>query len=171
MFYPMIVTKMKRGFNFRVMMMMMPMALVFGVGMLLAACSAQPGTASSTNPTGTAGQAAANPTAPAASAPTAAPGGSSSASVSFSKDVEPIFQGRCVSCHGGPNPQRGLDLSTYASVMAGSANGPVVVPGNPDSSRLIQMVTQGMMPKSGPKLLPSQIQILTEWVQAGAPNN
>ncbi|MGD0612477.1 MAG: c-type cytochrome domain-containing protein [Anaerolineales bacterium] len=168
MFIPVVVTKMKHRFNRR---MMMQIALVVGISILLAACSSQPGTTSSPSPTATTSQAAANPKAPAANAPTVTSGGSSSASVSFSKDVEPIFQSRCVTCHGGPNPQRGLNLSTYASVMAGSANGPVVVPGNPDSSRLIQMVTQGLMPKSGPKLLPSQIQILTEWVQAGALNN
>jgi hypothetical protein len=98
-------------------------------------------------------------------------GGSSAAAVSFTKDVEPIFQSRCVNCHGGQQTQRGLDLTQYSSVMAGSTNGAVVVPGNPDSSTLIQMVVQGKMPKRGPQLLPGQVQILTDWVKAGAPNN
>jgi len=141
----------------------MHLAMVLATGVLLAACSTQPGTTTNPNPTGTSGQSAANPTAPSA--------GSSPAAVSFSKDVEPIFQSRCVSCHGGAHTQRGLDLTTYASVMAGSVNGPVVVAGNPDTSLLMQMILQGKMPKSGPKLQPNQVQILTEWVQAGAPNN
>jgi hypothetical protein len=55
--------------------------------------------------------------------------------------------------------------------MAGGVDGPAVLQGNPTNSLLIQMVVQGKMPKSGPLLLPSQIQILTQWVQEGAPNN
>jgi hypothetical protein len=64
-----------------------------------------------------------------------------------------------------------IALTNYTSLMVVSVNGPVVVAGNPDSSPLIQMILQGKMPKSGPKLQPNQVQILTEWVQAGAPNN
>jgi uncharacterized membrane protein len=146
-------------------------SLVFIAAMVLAACSGQPGTSSGSTSAGTTGQTAANPTAPASSAPTAKGGGSSAASVSFSKDVQPILQSRCINCHGGARTQRGLDMSSYASLMAGSVNGAVVVPGNPSGSLIIQMVTQGKMPKNGPGLTPSQIQILTQWVQLGAPNN
>jgi len=97
---------------------------------------------------------------------TATPG-----TVSFSKDVMPILQSRCVNCHGGQHTQKGLDMTSYASLMAGGDNGTVITPGNPDQSSFIQMVVQGKMPKSGPHLLPSQIQLLTDWVKAGALNN
>ena len=31
--------------------------------------------------------------------------------VSFSNDIQPIFDARCVGCHGGPTPSAGLDLT------------------------------------------------------------
>lgn len=91
--------------------------------------------------------------------------------VSFSKDVLPIFQSVCVKCHGGENTNVSLVLKSYADVMAGSENGPVVDPGNSGNSLLIELITNGKMPKKGPKLLPGQIRVITQWVDAGAPNN
>ena len=88
--------------------------------------------------------------------------------VSFQKDVQPIFRARCVACHGGT---RGLFLNNYANVLQGSANGPVVVPGDPAGSRLVQYVASGFMPYGGPTLTPAQVQTLVNWVAAGAPNN
>jgi len=139
-----------------------PAALLVLAVVALAACSGQAG------PSAGAG---ANPTAPAGAAATTAPGGSSAGAVSFSKDVEPILQSRCITCHGGQQTQRGLDLTSYSGVMAGSVNGPVVVAGNPDGSLLMQMILQGKMPKRGPKLLPGQVQTLTDWIKSGAPDN
>jgi hypothetical protein len=55
--------------------------------------------------------------------------------------------------------------------MAGSNNGSVVTPGDIVNSFLIEQVVSGEMPKRGPKLLPSQIRTLSDWVAAGAPNN
>lgn len=150
MFLPLIVSPLKRALNIRSMMLL---ALITSAGILLAACSSQPGTTS------------------AAGQPTAASGSSPAASVSFSKDVQPILQSRCVNCHGGAHTNKGLNLSTYAGVMAGGADGPAVVAGDPNSSMLLQMVTQGKMPKSGPLLQPGQIQILNAWVKSGAANN
>ena len=93
------------------------------------------------------------------------------ASVSYSKDAMPILQSRCLSCHGGGRASRGLSFDTYDTLMAGSKNGPVIIPGDPNGSRLIQLVQSGTMPKQGPKLTPDQIQILIDWILAGALNN
>jgi hypothetical protein len=91
--------------------------------------------------------------------------------VSYAQDVQPIFDARCDRCHMGNHPSEGLDLGSYEAVMAGSQNGPVIVPGNADDSLLIEKVLDGEMPKRGPHLTDTQIQILTDWVNAGAPNN
>lgn len=90
------------------------------------------------------------------------------APVSFKADVQPIFQARCVNCHGGT---AGLSLNSYRNVMHGGVHGPVIVPGNPAGSSLIQRVSNGAMPASGPRLTTAQIQTLVNWVAAGAPNN
>jgi mono/diheme cytochrome c family protein len=88
--------------------------------------------------------------------------------VSFRNDVQPIFNTRCVSCHGG---MEGIYLDNYSDVMKGSFGWPVVVPGVPENSRLIQLVSSGYMPYGGPPLTQGQIQKLANWVAAGAPNN
>lgn len=88
--------------------------------------------------------------------------------VSYQSDIQPIFDTRCVSCHGNAV---GLTLNSYDSVLGGSINGPVVLPSNPASSRLIQNVNSGFMPLGGPPLTEVQVQTLSDWVAAGAPNN
>jgi mono/diheme cytochrome c family protein len=93
------------------------------------------------------------------------------ATVSFSADVLPIFESRCIGCHGGERTQEGLDLKTHASLMAGSNNGFVVTPGDAADSLLVELVANQKMPKRGPKLTPPQVQVITDWVNQGAPDN
>jgi len=93
------------------------------------------------------------------------------AAVSYSRDVQPLLESRCAKCHMGEHVSEGLDMKTYESLMTGSQNGPVITPGDADDSLLIQKVIAGEMPKRGPKLTPVQIQLLTDWIDAGAPNN
>lgn len=95
----------------------------------------------------------------------------SSVAVSYANDVRPILESRCSSCHMGEFVSEGLDMNTYDSLMAGSQNGPVIVPGEANDSLLVQKVTEGKMPKRGPKLTPAQIQLITDWIDAGALNN
>lgn len=111
------------------------------------------------------------PTEAPAEDPTEAPAEASNASVSFSNDVFPIIDSRCINCHGGERIEEGLLMRSYAELMAGSDNGPVIVPGDPANSLLVELVTAQEMPKRGPKLTPPQVQTITEWVAAGAPNN
>ena len=91
--------------------------------------------------------------------------------VSFSTDILPIFQSRCIGCHGGERTQEGLDLKTHASLMAGSSNGFVVMPGDSANSLLVELVVNQKMPKRGPKLTPPQVELITEWVNQGAADN
>ena len=91
--------------------------------------------------------------------------------VSFSADVLPIMESRCVNCHGGERVEDDLYLRSYDEIMAGSRNGSVIIPGNPEDSLLVEVVVTQEMPKRGPKLTPIQVQLLSDWVAAGAPNN
>lgn len=108
-------------------------------------------------------------------APTYAPAAfgtsSASGSVSFTKDILPIFQNTCVSCHGGDKTEKGLDLKTYASAMAGSQRGAVIVVGDAGNSLLFMSVASGKMPKRGDKLTSEQIQLIMNWINAGAQDN
>lgn len=94
-----------------------------------------------------------------------------SGEVSFSRDILPVLQSRCINCHGGQRTSEGLDMKTYQALMAGSQNGSVVTPGDAANSLFVTLSAEGKMPKRGPKLTPAEIKLLTDWVNAGAPNN
>src|SRR4051812_33536351 len=64
----------------------------------------------------------------------------------FEKDVLPIFQKYCFTCHGQSAPKLGLDLRTAASTLKGTYNGPVIVKGSPEKSVLWQKVSTHAMP-------------------------
>lgn len=105
-----------------------------------------------------------------ASAPTTDPA-ASGATVSFASDILPLFQSRCLNCHGGNRTEEGLSLRTYEEVMAGSEGGLVIVPGDAAHSNLFELVATQKMPKRGPKLTPDQVQLLETWINEGALNN
>ena len=112
------------------------------------------------------------PTEPAAAtdAPVTQPA-AEGATVSFANDVLPIIESRCINCHGGDRTEEGLNLTSHANILAGSDNGPVVIPGDAANSLFVEMVATQKMPKRGPKLTPAQIQVFTDWVNEGAPDN
>lgn len=101
-------------------------------------------------------------------APTEPP---ATAPVSFANDVMPILQSRCLNCHGGQDTRAGLSIASYDALMAGSSSRAVIIPGDAANSLLVQLIQQGQMPKRGPKLTPEQLQILIDWIMAGALNN
>jgi mono/diheme cytochrome c family protein len=103
--------------------------------------------------------------------PTEAPTEAANTTISFVNDVYPIFDSRCVNCHGGQRIEEGLIMLSYDELMAGSKNGPVILPGDVEGSLLVELIANQEMPKRGPKLTPPQVQIITKWVAAGAPNN
>jgi hypothetical protein len=92
-------------------------------------------------------------------------------SVSFANDVFPIFENYCTKCHGVEQIKEGLDMRTYDGLMVGSFNGPVITPGNANDSFLVEQILKGKMPKRGPKPTTEQIQIIINWINAGALNN
>lgn len=91
---------------------------------------------------------------------------------SFAKDIAPILEAHCRSCHGTLG---GLDLSSYERTMNSGEHKPVIVAGNPDGSLLIQKVrkqqTIGTEMPPGGALPADEIDLLVRWIAAGAPNN
>ncbi len=86
--------------------------------------------------------------------------------------VDAIFRKYdCVACHNdGPNSAMGLHLTSRSNVLQGSSSGPVIVPRDPNSSRIIAMVRgtgSKRMPPQGHPLGPNEIQILSDWIQEG----
>lgn len=86
--------------------------------------------------------------------------------LTYTEAIKPLFDGRCSSCHGTAAIE-GLDLTTYAGAMAGSNNGPVINPGDPEGSLLVQKQTD-TMPHFG-QLTKEELQLVIDWIEAGAP--
>lgn len=95
--------------------------------------------------------------------------------VSFSQHVKPIFDKRCLSCHG-KRTKGGYSVLTYDSVMTSGDNPPVIVAGDAANSILAQMLrgietpAGGQMPPSRP-LPQQQIELIEKWINQGAQNN
>jgi len=90
--------------------------------------------------------------------------------ISFSKDVQPVFTSQCVTCHktGGKAP----DLSTGRSYSA-LINGNYVVVNSPTTSTLYLVCKPG---GSGGKDMSSyissnQLDLISRWINAGAKND
>jgi hypothetical protein len=91
------------------------------------------------------------------------------AQVDYNTEIQTIFNANCTSCHiNGGAYQQGLDLSSYDSLMAGSNNGAVIVPGDHANSLLWQKVNSGDMPQNNPDLNSDEVDLIAQWIDEGA---
>src|SRR5262249_1425758 len=73
----------------------------------------------------------------------------------FETKIRPILVTKCYMCHSSTlkTPMGGLMLDTKAGLLKGGASGPVVVPGKPAESRMLQALrytdTHLQMPPKG----------------------
>jgi len=80
--------------------------------------------------------------------------------------IEPVFSAKCGSCHKGDSGFASLDLSTYATALAGGATGPGIVPGDPNSSVIYEKQDAG---GHAGQLTDTELATLRAWIDAGAP--
>lgn len=99
--------------------------------------------------------------------------GAASGEATFAAKVLPILQAKCQMCHNPDTKLGEFDASTYEAVMQGTNDGPVVIPGDVAKSLLAQLL-QGsngkLMPPFG-ALPPEDVQVILDWIKAGAQNN
>ena len=91
---------------------------------------------------------------------------------SFEKDISPILTRRCHDCHGADVQEAKLDLRTLSTLLRGGESGPAVIPGDPENSLLIDLLTRGQMPPGqGKKLTSDELSLIRQWVKARTPAN
>ena len=78
--------------------------------------------------------------------------------------AQAILQKNCAMCHGAQNPAFGINVLKRESLIATK----MVLPGKAKDSELMEAVVSGRMPKGGGKLADTDIQTLTQWIDAGA---
>lgn len=98
------------------------------------------------------------------------------ATVDFARDIRPILNKNCVSCHGGVKAARKISFIYRDSVVAENPDDEKPIhPGDPGNSELIHRITtdneDDRMPPAdhaGP-LSEHDIRLLREWIRQGAP--
>ncbi len=90
---------------------------------------------------------------------------------SFEKDLQPIFKQYCYGCHAATVKMGTLDVETHEGLMRGGNQGRIIVPGKPQESRLLLVLTGEMkpaMPMDGRKLAAGEIEVVRKWIANGA---
>ena len=86
---------------------------------------------------------------------------------SFVRQVAPILQAKCGNCHVSGNRGQ-FSMSTYEILMRGPGGNRVVIPGEPDGSRLVEVIESGDMPRGGGSVSDEELALLKSWISAGA---
>ncbi|HWA33028.1 MAG TPA: DUF1553 domain-containing protein [Cyclobacteriaceae bacterium] len=93
--------------------------------------------------------------------------------IDFSAEVKPIFNKKCISCHGGVRQKAGFSVLFRKDALAPTESGkPAIIPGKPDESELIRRITatdpEERMPYKHEPLSGSEISTLRQWIKEGA---
>jgi hypothetical protein len=86
----------------------------------------------------------------------------------FEKDVLPVFQARCLRCHGANEQKAGLDLRTKAGLLKGGESGPALSPGAAERSELWIKIAADKMPPGKAKLTEAEKVAVRSWIDSGA---
>jgi hypothetical protein len=88
----------------------------------------------------------------------------------FAGRVAPVLRQRCLPCHNPQKHRGGLDLTTREALLQGGNEGPAVVPGQADPSRLVQLISgpAPRMPKQAAPLTAEEVAAVRTWIDRGA---
>jgi hypothetical protein len=93
----------------------------------------------------------------------------------FEAKIRPVLADRCYKCHSAAvaKPKGGLRLDTREGLRRGGKSGPVIVPGEPNESALIQAIAHSgdVSPMPPKETLPEPVVAdFRRWVAIGAPD-
>lgn len=93
--------------------------------------------------------------------------------IDFNTEVKPIFNKKCITCHGGVKRQAGFSLLFRSDAVAINKSGlPAIIPGDPSHSEMIRRLTlkdpEERMPYKHPPLTDGEIATLKKWIKQGA---
>src|SRR6187431_670342 len=93
--------------------------------------------------------------------------------VDYNTEVKPIFNKKCITCHGGVKREGGFSLLFRKDALEKNESGNVaIVPGDAAHSEMIRRILSNdpeeRMPHKGQPLSESEITILKNWIDQGA---
>ena len=98
--------------------------------------------------------------------PTATTAGVASGALTWDATVGQLFQAKCSMCHSAAVATKGLSFATFVDAIKGAQDGPVIIPGNVDGSKVIVIQSANNHPG---QFSPDELTILKNWIAAGAP--
>lgn len=96
---------------------------------------------------------------------------SQATNATYTANVLPILQNKCLGCHNIATKMGGLVMDSFESLQKGGAHGPIVVPGKSGDSKLVMMLEgkiQPRMPLNADPLSPAEMTVIKSWIDAGA---
>lgn len=93
--------------------------------------------------------------------------------VAYNALIQPILDGKCVSCHNPSKAKGNLMMDSYEHLLKGGEKGLEISFGSADSSALYQRMVlptheeEHMPPKGKAQLTPEEISIIAKWLDAG----
>ena len=93
--------------------------------------------------------------------------------ISYTDQIQPIFNSNCTGCHMGGGAAT-LNLTDYNGMMAGGVSGLAIISGDHYNSELYNRITlpegaAGSMPPNDP-LSQEEINLIADWINEGANN-
>lgn len=96
----------------------------------------------------------------------------SAASPEFTRDIQPLLNRHCISCHGPQKQKGGLRLDGTSPQFAVGESGPTIVATDAAKSPLVKRITSTnadeQMPPEGPRLTATEVKLIQDWIIAGA---
>ena len=109
--------------------------------------------------------------------PDADSGESAAKPISFQTDIQPIFSRHCYGCHQGAKQLGSYVMTEFDRLVAGGeSEQPAIVPGKPEESYLVELITpidgHAEMPDEPfPPLSEVEIDLVRKWIESGAIND
>lgn len=93
--------------------------------------------------------------------------------VDYNKDIKPILNKNCITCHGGVKKSAEFSLLFQEEAYSPNESGKrAIVPGEPGESEMIRRINhpdpEERMPPEGDPLPEEKIELLTKWIEQGA---
>lgn len=96
--------------------------------------------------------------------------------ISYYKQIQPIFQANCQGCHQPAKAGGAYVMTTFDALLKGGEMGvEAIVPGKPEESYLVDQIEvhdgKAAMPQDKPPLAAKDIELISTWIAQGAAND
>ncbi|HTN06918.1 DUF1553 domain-containing protein [Agriterribacter sp.] len=93
--------------------------------------------------------------------------------VDYNTEVKPLFNKKCITCHGGVKKESGFSVLFRSEAMEKAESGKFpIIPGDPDNSEMMRRLTskdpEERMPYHHAPLSSKEIDMLRQWIKEGA---